>query len=268
MIYIAICCALTSLAVAQPQEVEGATSTHHGMRSLEDVTRSTDIPGVYRYELTGENVLPGLLDTHGIPTLPKPHHFLLTPEDAVFIHSSLMGNASHFGATDAAAIYFDSNSYYVVGDQSKTTDDYLQLQSSLDWPSTNFMPAKIVMETGTQINGTNARVYNRAEQQWKAVGFICTTFKDIQGSFPKGTPQETVMNILGPPVSTLTLHRDEPYPITHDHPNEKVLQIEILIFTNDVTELEYFCSDARFGILIENGLVRTVTNNLAGGKRL
>jgi len=110
--------------------------------------------------------------------MPTPNGFILSPNDADFIFSSLLGNAWHWGCSGAINIYYDTNSYYV----SKNFEIYKDIDS--------------LIKNTTKINGQNGHVYNSLSNFWENVGYMHMTYPEVFDYFKIGTPRVKFINLI------------------------------------------------------------------------
>ena len=142
---------------------------------LKDVITSSNIPGVYKY-------WPGWkYDPMIASDLPTPKGFEISPANANFIYSFLLGNVPA-GLCGAEYMYFDKESYYV----------------SHLWPAENkFNDAQVMLDMGVRINGKDGTVYNRKTKKWEVKGYIHKNGEEVKADLPIGITTQQVLKRVG-----------------------------------------------------------------------
>ena len=142
---------------------------------LEEVITSSNISGVYKY-------WPGWkYDPMIASDLPTPKGFEISPANANFIYSFLLGNVP-IGLGGVEHMYFDEDSYYV----------------SHLWPAENkFNDAQVMLDMGVRINGKDGTVYNRKTKKWEVRGYIHKNGDKIKKELALGSSPQEVNKKIG-----------------------------------------------------------------------
>lgn len=114
-----------------------------------------------------------------------PEGFEISPEQAIFIHGSLLRNAWHWGADAVVDAYVDREAYYILG-----FGDLPQNQPYCSYTARMF---------GTCINGKDGTILSLSFGKWEKRGYIHLTKDEITQLIPEGMDISEVSDFLGQP---------------------------------------------------------------------
>jgi hypothetical protein len=250
-----------------------ATScTSFRMRSdvgIDDIVRSTDVAGVYRYDM---NLICQLSEVRGVvkplDRIPKPREMDLSPAQVDFIYSNILPNNCHWGDSATAYLFYDKGSYYV----------------SSTWPSqTSFESAKPMLDHATRISGLDGKVFNRQTGTWENRGYIHKTGEEIRRLVTVGSTLKDVMKTLG--IFFSGQYGDfvagKAYLLKPDGTKEEIGPLSRTVFTRDEqgrlqdtrpdyqtsAQVHYWARDGEVVIGFQDGRLVSVSTKLSISRR-
>jgi hypothetical protein len=183
------------------------------------------------HKLQGDGTcLSGIRDTWPADC-PTPEGFTISPGTVDFIYGSIMHKAWHWGVRASTVIYYDHESYYILGSDSPGCG------GDQEW-------SYFAKQFGTRIHGKTGFVFDRLSGMWRGAGYC-------------NIPKEQFVGI----VSGIRYYDGLPATVGTGFERHSLDDTNLFPLVKRDT-VHYWCSDGEVLLTFTNGVISGVETNL------